>query len=239
MPTPPAKLDTRSLTRARRALCRADTRLGELIRRVGPCRLAVTGRPYEALLSSVVHQQLAGSAARAIEARVKAAFGGHFPQPGPLRAAAHDELRALGLSHQKADTLQRIAEAFDEGRLCPGRMRRRSDEGVIEDLTELKGIGEWTAQMILIFSLGRPDVLPTGDYGVQKGACVVYGLDDLPRPAELRELADCWRPYRSVASWYLWRAADDAGRGPVGAKAKAKVEARAKVRAEVKAKVRA
>ena len=172
--------------------------------------------------------------------RVKAAHGGRYPRPAELLATTPDELRALGLSRQKAATLHRIAEAFGEGQLSTRRIQRSDDDAVIEQLTALKGIGVWTAHMILIFSLGRPDVLPVGDYGVRKGAWAIYGLPTLPKPAELEAIAECWRPYRSVASWYLWRAADEAGRFEKSkdeSRGKASGRVRSKVESEVESKV--
>lgn len=215
----PQKLDAEVIERARRLLRRRDPRLGAVITRHGRCDLKVRGRPYDALLSSVLHQQLAGPAARAIEERFKAAHGGRFPKPAELGASSHEELRSLGLSRQKAQTVQRVAEAFESGKLSSQRLHRGSDADVIEALTALKGIGVWTAHMIMMSSLGRPDVLPIGDYGIRKGAWAVYELDELPGPPELEAIAERWRPYRSVASWYLWRAADEAGRAPVALKA--------------------
>jgi len=214
MPAPPAprKLDLQSIERARRLLRRRDPRLGAVIARHGRCELKVRGRPYDALLSSVLHQQLAGPAARAIESRFKAAHGGRFPRATELAACSDDALRSLGLSRRKAETVRRVADAFASGQLTSQRLHRSSDDDVIESLTELKGIGVWTAHMIMMNSLGRPDVLPVGDYGIRKGAWAIYQLEDLPGPAELEAIAECWRPYRSVASWYLWRAADEAGR---------------------------
>ncbi len=215
-----ARLDESTLRKAQRHLRRADPRLGTLIRRVGPCRLEPDDRPYEALLRSVIHQQLAGSAARAIELRFKTALAGptRYPRPKVLASASLEELRACGLSLRKAETLQRIAAAFACGELSTRRLRSGDEESVIRSLTALKGVGDWTAHMLLIFSLGRTDVLPTGDYGVRKGAWALYELDALPGRKELDALAEPWRPYRSVASWYLWRAADEAGRLPTQAK---------------------
>jgi DNA-3-methyladenine glycosylase II len=209
---PPRKLDPQIIERARRLLRRRDPVLGAVITRHGRCELKVRGRPYDALLSSVLHQQLAGPAARAIESRFKSAHGGRFPRPADLVDCSDEALRSLGLSRRKAETVRRVAEAFASGQLSSQRLHRGSDDAVIEALTGLKGIGVWTAHMIMMTSLGRPDVLPVGDYGIRKGARAIYGLDDLPGPAELESIAESWRPYRSVASWYLWRAADEAGR---------------------------
>ncbi|MGH0034742.1 MAG: DNA-3-methyladenine glycosylase family protein [Myxococcota bacterium] len=194
------------LARARRHLARRDPALGRLIRDVGPCRLRVRGDPYGSLLRSILFQQLAGAAARAIDTRFRAHFGGRYPRPAALLATPAAELRRLGLSRQKQAAMGEVARAFDGGRVSGRRLFHMSEQEVVESLTEIKGVGPWTAHMILMFSLGRPDILPVGDYGVRKGAQLVYGLDELPKPAQLEALAEPWRPYASVASWYLWRA---------------------------------
>ena len=202
---PPETLCEALVERARRSLRRRDPVLGALIRRAGPCEIESRGAPYEALVQAVIHQQLAGSAASAIAGRVRRHFGGRGPKPAQLAAASDAELRGLGLSRQKAASLREVAGAFADGRLSNRALRRMDDAAVVEAVTRLRGIGEWTAHMLLMFSLARPDVLPVGDYGVRKGAMLLYGLEDLPKPKELAALAEPWRPYRSVAAWYLWR----------------------------------
>jgi DNA-3-methyladenine glycosylase II len=199
------RLDSGLLQKACRSLRRRDPRLGAVIASVGPCRLRPSGDPYRALIRSVIYQQLAGAAANAIAGRLRGHFGGRLPRPELLLAASAAELRALGLSRQKAATLREVAAAFADGSLSSRRLRRMEDAGVVEAVTQIKGIGEWTAHMLLIFSLGSPDVLPVGDYGVRKGVMKLYGLPALPGRAELEAIAEPWRPYRSVASWYLWR----------------------------------
>ncbi len=203
-----AKIDPELLERARRSLRRRDPALGAVIRRVGPCGLEARGDPYRALVRSVVYQQLAGSAAGAILGRVRARFGGRIPRPERLLAATDAELRSDGLSRQKIAAIRAVARAFADKSLCNRRLRRMPDQEVVDAVTQLRGIGEWTAHMLLMFSLGRPDVLPVGDYGVRKGAQILYELDDLPKPAELASLAERWRPYRSVGAWYLWAVVD-------------------------------
>ena len=160
------------------------------------------------LVRSVVYQQLAGSAAGAILGRVKARFGGRIPRPERLLDATDEELRSAGLSRQKIAAIRSVAGAFADKSLCNRRLRRMPDQDVVDAVTQLRGIGEWTAHMLLMFSLGRPDVLPVGDYGVRKGAQILYELDDLPKPKELASLTECWRPYRSVGAWYLWEVVD-------------------------------
>jgi len=199
------RIDPELIARACGALRRRDRALGGVIRRAGPCTLRPTGDPYRALLQSVIGQQLAGAAARAIAGRVRAHFGGRYPAPARLLATPDSQLRALGLSGRKSATLKGVARAFDEGTLSSRRLRRMSSEEVVAAVTPIKGIGEWTAHMLLMFSLGDPDVLPVGDYGVRKGAMSLYGLAALPKPRELEAVTEAWRPYRSIGSWYLWR----------------------------------
>jgi 3-methyladenine DNA glycosylase/8-oxoguanine DNA glycosylase len=199
------RLDPELLERACRSLRRRDRRLGAVIRRVGACDLRPQGDPYRSLLRSVVYQQLAGAAAAAIAGRLRRHFGGRYPRPERLLAARDAELRAVGLSRQKIATLRAVAGAFADGTLSSRRLRRMDDDAVVEAVTRIKGIGEWTAHMLLMFSLGSPDVLPVGDYGVRKGAMQLYELSELPGRSDLEALAEPWRPYRSVASWYLWR----------------------------------
>jgi len=200
-----------TLTAAHRAagvrhLRRADARLARVIEQVGPCRLEVRdGNVYRSLFRAVLYQQLAGNAAAAIERRVKALFNGRVPPPARFLTASDRSLRAAGLSRQKTAYLRDLAEHFASGRISARRLPHLSDDEVIGAVTAVKGIGEWTAHM---FGLGRPDVLPVGDYGVRKAAQLLFDLDDLPKRDTLEELAQPWRPYRSVASWYLWRSLD-------------------------------
>ncbi len=205
---PDGRLDPDVMATACRRLRRRDPALGAVIRQVGACGIQRRGDPYRNLVRSVLFQQIATAAARAIEARFKALFGGRIPRPERLADATEAELRSAGLSGPKLRAVLAIAEAFAEGRVSNRRLARMDDDAVIAAVTQIHGVGVWTAHMLLMFSLLRPDVLPVGDYGVRKGACVVYGLDELPDPATLEELAEPWRPYRSVGTWYLWRATE-------------------------------
>jgi 3-methyladenine DNA glycosylase/8-oxoguanine DNA glycosylase len=193
------------------ALSRADRRLAGLIRRVGPCTLAPQKlqSPFEALLRAIVYQQLTGKAAATIFGRLAGLCPRCRPTPAAMLALDDAALRGAGLSRAKVAAVRDLAARALAGEV-PGtaRLRRLEDEAIVEHLTQIRGIGPWTVQMLLIFRLGRPDVLPVADYGVRNGFRLVYRRPELPTAAELTAHAERWRPYRSVASWYLWRALD-------------------------------
>ena len=192
-----------------------DAKLAKLIERVGPLqlRLAHLQRPFEALAESIVYQQLSGYAAAAIFARLVALFRPRkFPRPGDLLAMSDERLRAAGLSRGKIAALRDLATKTIDGTVPQMReLRRLSDDEIVERLSAVRGIGRWTAEMLLIFRLGRPDVLPATDYGVRKGFARVYRRKELPTPKELLAAGEKWRPYRTVASWYFWRALEEPG----------------------------
>jgi DNA-3-methyladenine glycosylase II len=194
---------------ARRALARADPTLAALMRKVGPFRLQLKPllSPFEALAESIVYQQLHGRAAAAIFARLCERVGsGIGLTPGALLATSSEALRAVGLSGAKAAALRDLAEKTQAGTVPSlAQVRRLSDETLIDRFTEVRGIGQWTVEMLLIFRLGRPDVLPVDDYAIRKAFMLLQGLKDSPRPRELLAHGERWRPWRSVASWYLWR----------------------------------
>jgi 3-methyladenine DNA glycosylase/8-oxoguanine DNA glycosylase len=189
-------------------LRRVDARLAAVIDQVGTCTLRPRKQIYRSLFRAVLYQQLAGTAAAAIHRRVCAPFGGKIPAPTDLLRAPDAQLRAAGLSRQKLAYLRDLATAFAEGRLRAGQLARLSDDEVVTAVTTVHGIGEWTAHMLLIFSLGRSDVLPVGDYGVRKGMQRLYRLRSLPKPHTMERIAAPWRPYRSIGSWYIWRSID-------------------------------
>ena len=161
--------------------------------------------PYEALARAIVGQQLSTKAAGSIWERLITAFGGSFPQPAQLLAAAPESLREAGLSWSKVGFLRDLAERIEDGSLDLGRLSRLPDEDVVAELIQIKGIGAWTAEMFLIFHLARPDVVSTGDLGIRRAVQVAYGLDDLPGPHDLERIAEPWRPHRTLACLYLWR----------------------------------
>jgi DNA-3-methyladenine glycosylase II len=190
----------------------ADPVMAEIIERVGPCMLGARtdrGGPahdhYGALVRAIVGQQLSVSAARSIYGRLTDRFQGRTPTPAQLLADDPDTLRAAaGLSRAKVVFLRDLAERLESGALDLGDIEDVPDQGVARRLLDVKGVGQWTVDMYLIFHLGRPDVLPVGDLGVRRAAMLAYGLRKLPRPERLIQLARPWRPWRSVASWYLW-----------------------------------
>ncbi|MDX1530902.1 MAG: DNA-3-methyladenine glycosylase [Rhodothermales bacterium] len=194
-------------------LAAADPAMERLIAHVGPCGLEVrpVADPFEALLRSIVYQQLAGKAAATIYGRLRALFPAERPEPEALLTLPDDALRGAGLSRNKLAAAQDLARKSLDGTVPPLEvLRALPDDEVVERLTAVRGVGPWTVQMLLIFGLGRPDVFPATDYGVRRGFARLHGLGEPPPPAELRQHAEPWRPFRSAAAWYLWRAADAA-----------------------------
>jgi DNA-3-methyladenine glycosylase II len=193
-------------------LAGADPKLARLIRCVGSCRLGVPGNAtaFDALACIVVHQQLAGTAARAILARLVAKLGNGEESPRRLLESRDGVLRRIGLSRAKVAALRDLAAKVLEGSVPTlPVLSRLPDEEVVERVTRVRGVGRWSAEMLLLFALGRPDVLSSRDYGLRKGFAVTFGSrGKLPEPSELERRSERWRPFRSVASWYLWRAAE-------------------------------
>jgi DNA-3-methyladenine glycosylase II len=181
-----------------------------VIERVGPCRLTprTDGADFDHLARAIVYQQLAGKAAAAIHGRLLGLYGDRPPTPAELLATSALRLRRAGLSRQKLGYLRDLARRVHSGALPLSDLSQLPDEAAIEALTEVKGIGVWTAQMFLMFRLGRPDVLPTLDFGIRNAMRVAYRLRGMPKPAHMERIAAPWRPYRTVACWYLWRSLD-------------------------------
>jgi DNA-3-methyladenine glycosylase II len=168
------------------------------------------GDAYGALVRSIVGQQLSTKAARTIYERLIELFDGHTPTPAELLEADPEDIRGAGLSRPKVAYLRDLAEHVEDGELELERLAELPDEEVSAQLTAIKGLGQWTADMFLIFHLGRPDVLPVGDLGIRRAVEGLYGLSELPSPAELEGIAEPWRPHRSLACLYLWRSLDNA-----------------------------
>ncbi len=193
-------------------LRRKDRLLAQVIRQAGPFthRPQKLQSPFQALLRAIVYQQLSGKAAASIFQRVKDLHPG---RPGLTAAAILDTpelaLRGAGLSRGKVLAVRDLAaKALDGTVPTLARLKKMDDEEIIDRLVQVRGVGRWTVEMLLMFRLGRPDVLPAGDFGVRKGFMLTYGTSDLPAPKLLLEHGERWRPFRSVASWYLWRAAE-------------------------------
>ncbi len=193
-----------------------DPAMNRLISRVGRCGLKVDRgeEPYPALVRAIAHQQLHANAARSILARFLALYPEvDFPTPAMLLGTGDAALRGVGFSAAKAAAIRDIAAKTAEGAVPTRRAAARLDDAtLIERLTQIRGVGRWTVEMLLIFTLGRPDVLPVDDYGVREGYRRLHGLDEHPRPRDLAAIGEMWAPFRSYAAWYLWRAADEAKR---------------------------
>ena len=197
-------------TAATAALAERDPDMAAAVADLGPCTLARRRHPggaFGALARSIVYQQLAGRAAAAIHARFLALYGGR-PTPQAVMATADAELRAAGLSANKAASVKDLARRVVDGSLRLGQLRHLDDEAVVARLSAVRGIGRWTAEMFLVFQLNRPDVWPVGDLGVRSGFALLKGMDAPPTPARLRSLGEPYRPYRTVAAWYCWRLLD-------------------------------
>ncbi len=221
--------------KALRHLRKADPVLAGVMRRSVRYNVVPDGTQslFHALSESIVYQQLSGKAAATIFSRFVALYHQNgsvtksekgevrsekgrvgrvrrrFPKPEDVLATPHDVLRSAGLSNNKALALKDLAAKTLDGTVPPLRsVKRMSDEELIERLTSVRGIGVWTVEMLLMFRLGRPDVLPVGDLGVRKGYMLAYGLDEMPTPKQLLQLGEVWRPFRSVGSWYMWRACE-------------------------------
>ncbi|MGA2347050.1 MAG: DNA-3-methyladenine glycosylase [Candidatus Sulfotelmatobacter sp.] len=188
-------------------LKKSDPILCAIIERVGPCRMEFGEPEFAALAESIVYQQLNGKAAATIFERFAALAGEPLTPEGILKLS-DEQLRGVGLSKQKSAYLKDLAAKTAAGALDFARLPELSDDEVIEHLTQVKGIGVWTAHMFLMFSLQRPNVLPTGDYGVQMAIKKHYKKRKLPKPKDMEKIARAWAPYRSVACWYMWRSLD-------------------------------
>jgi len=197
------------LKKSLRHLPARDERIAALIARHGPPTFKRTRNSFQSLCTAIIHQQLTGKAAGTIYGRFLNLFPtGRFPKPVDLAGVPFERLRTVGLSRQKVSYLLDLAQKFSDGTIKPRRFSRMSDEGISTLLTQVKGIGQWSVDIFLISGLNRPDVLPLGDLGVRKGMQQHFGLRKLPDPQRMFDLAEIWRPYRSVASWYMWRLID-------------------------------
>ena len=196
------------LEKAERLLARRDPLLRPIIKQYAPCHLRPHTRYFETMVGSIVSQQLSTKAADTIFRRFKALYApARFPKPEQIAATPNEDLRGVGLSSQKAGYIKDLAAKTHDGTIKFHHLSKLEDDAVIEMLTQVKGIGVWTVHMFLIFSLGRLNVLPVGDLGIRNAIQRLYGFEKAPLAAEMEALAEArgWRPYCSVASWYLWR----------------------------------
>ena len=204
------KLTTAHKRKAIAHLKEVDPVMARLIDTVGSCKLTLRdqGTHFDAIARSIVFQQLSGKAASTIHGRFEGLYGGRSPLPSELTQTPDDRLRAAGLSRGKAAYLKDLAARVLSGELPVETLHELSDDEVIAALTRVKGIGHWTAQMFLMFRLGRPDVLPDLDLGIQKGIQRAYRLRKLPPPEKVKKMGAKWAPHRTIAAWYLWRLLD-------------------------------
>jgi 3-methyladenine DNA glycosylase/8-oxoguanine DNA glycosylase len=192
-------------TTAQRQLCRSDPILAGLIRSIGSCTLDPGGEPFPTIAQAIVGQLISTQAARTVFARLLALMGEAGLTPQAVLAHSLDDLRAVGLSGNKVASLREVALRASDGRLPLDRLPDLDDETITATLTDIKGIGPWTANMVLMFHLGRPDILAVSDFGLRAGVRDLYGMEALPSVAQLTQIAEPWQPWRSIATWYLWR----------------------------------
>ena len=195
------------MQKAIRHLKAADPVLRAIIERVGPFKMQFDEPKFHSLAEAIIYQQLHGKAAQTIFNRFTA-WAGDPPTPEGVLRMTDKQMREVGLSKQKSSYLRDLAERTHRGELNFAKLPEMSDEEVIEHLTQVKGIGVWTAHMFLMFTLRRPNILPTGDYGVQSAMRKHYKKRKMPKPKDMQKIAKCWEPYRSVACWYMWRSLD-------------------------------
>ena len=191
-------------------LRKVDPTLGDVIDRIGPYKgwPSGNGTHFDAVARSIVFQQLSGKAAGTIHGRFQGLYGGRTPHPEELATTSDERLRSIGLSRQKSAYLKDLGARVASGQLPIETLHELTDEEIITALTQVKGIGRWTAQMFLMFRLGRLDVLPDLDLGIQKGMQKAYRLRKLPTPERVKKIGAKWAPYRSIGSWYMWRLLD-------------------------------
>lgn len=181
-----------------------DPKLGRIIRSVGPYRITLVKNPYESLVEAIITQQLSGKAADSISGRFKSMYK-RYPRPADVLKTPDSKLQKAGLSRMKVTYIKDLSRKIKAGQIRFNTLHEMPDEQIVQELTKVRGIGRWTAEMFLIFSLGRQDVLPVGDLGLRKGVQRLHNLPELPKDRQIEEIAERWRPYRTVATWYLWK----------------------------------
>ncbi len=182
-----------------------DPKFAKIIMQVGDYNVKITKNRYQSLVEAIISQQLSGSAANSIIKKFRKLYKSKFPKPRDVIKTSDSKLRTTGLSKMKIVYIKELSKKIESKELNMRKISTQSDEQVIEVLTDVKGIGRWTAEMFLIFSLGRLDILPVGDLGLKKGIQSMYSLKELPEKEQIEQLAESWKPYRTVATWYLWK----------------------------------
>ena len=182
-----------------------DRKLAKVIKKVGNYEIRVTKNKYESLVEAIITQQLSGSAAKSISTRFRALYVTRFPKPADVLSTSNAKLRKTGLSKMKVEYIKDISKKIESKELKLQKLPKLTDEEVVDELTKIRGIGRWTAEMFLIFTLGRMDVLPVGDLGLKKGIKKLHSMSELPTDKEMEKIANKWRPYITVATWYLWK----------------------------------
>ena len=182
-----------------------DPKFAKIIIQVGDYNIKITKNHYQSLVEAIISQQLSGSAANSIIKKFRKLYKSKFPKPRDVIKTSDSKLRTTGLSKMKIVYIKELSKKIESKELNMRKISTQSDEQVIEVLTDVKGIGRWTAEMFLIFSLGRLDILPVGDLGLKKGIQLMYSLKKLPEKEQIEQLAEFWKPYRTVATWYLWK----------------------------------
>jgi DNA-3-methyladenine glycosylase II len=205
-------IDEKVIKEAAEYLTKHDPKLAPVIKRHGLCTIRPHKNYYQELVDSIISQQLSVKAARAIEQRFQDMFGGHFPAPEEILTKDLEELRAIGFSYAKGRYVQDLAQKILDGEVKFDTIDSLSNDEVVTELTAVKGVGEWTAHMFLMFCMGRSDVLPVGDLGIRNGVRELYGFTDAPSPDDIRDITKKynWHPYESIASWYVWQSLDNA-----------------------------
>ena len=200
--------DATEVERALKRLTKIDPVLGKVIRRVGDFALKTEKGGYEVLVRSILSQQISIAAAKTIRTRLQALLPSKKIRAEDIHALTDEQLQSVGISQQKRTYLRDLTRSTLDGTICFRRLKSKADDEAIEELIQVKGIGRWTAQMYLMFSLGRLDVFAVGDLGIRNAMISLYSLNEKPGITELENIASIWAPHRSIASWYLWRALD-------------------------------
>lgn len=205
-------IDTEVATSAAKALSEADPTLAPVIAKFGLCPLRPHREYYRALVGEIIGQQLSVKAAASIRKRFEALFGEQFPEPEAILGKSVEELRTVGLSKSKANYIRDLAQHIVDGMVLFDHLDGLENDAVIKELTDVKGIGEWTVHMFLMFCMGRSDILAYGDLGIRNAIKKLYGLPDLPTPQVVQDIATTrnWHPYETIACWYLWQSLENA-----------------------------